>query len=611
MPQVCGHFVVAEKVREALNNPGYLEHNQEALNLGAIGPDLFLLLFDINPSIFDLEELDIAGSDIFDSFQNFLNKIISFYDTIHFARDIFNEVSNKLTGPIEDLAEWIVGQLCIQLLDIVRLSSFNLLEAFKMNLIPETGPVQIRNPFAGLNIRGVSNDEMLKIEASDLSILLRRLGHPYSKDNGYKKCAEANTYKDWWWMDILHYRKTVPFARALLDNCGSDSLLKAYSIGYFSHVGADICGHPYTNGLVGGPFRTHVIRHMLLENISDTWIWKYYHNKDVSIARLDRLIELPDSKVEKIVKYLIKQLELVYPSKIFNSKDKPNVDRLCRAYTTMKHFLRMSTDSGIEPPTPPPSGFAEYLEEIGRSIAGTAQNVVNQFDSDNEWWEWLLAPFLAAAYAGVLLFKIATIPAVLIRNLSESSLRCLAYDIQRGLWEYIVNARWQLSLSGWGKPSSLDLCRQFAKTGYQIPSSRTGERTFNYPYKQVPRDSHGFWLKDPSDIASLDDMKAECCPYPKGATPNIYIDGPGYNIEQDAKLKGFSQRSLTIDDTISIEHETYNRSQFGNAVEFTLKLMNDEYRNAGFDLDGDHGYGFLCWKKGDNGVPEYDNNLIF
>ena len=46
MPQIGGHLIIAEKAKQRLGNPNYLNRNSEAYNLGAVGPDLHLFLFD-------------------------------------------------------------------------------------------------------------------------------------------------------------------------------------------------------------------------------------------------------------------------------------------------------------------------------------------------------------------------------------------------------------------------------------------------------------------------------------------------------------------------------------------------------------------------------------
>ena len=38
---------------------------------------------------------------------------------------------------------------------------------------------------------------------------------------------------------------------------GSDDDLKRYVLGYVSHIGTDVVGHPFVNAVTGGPYRMH------------------------------------------------------------------------------------------------------------------------------------------------------------------------------------------------------------------------------------------------------------------------------------------------------------------------------------------------------------------
>ncbi|TAN61116.1 hypothetical protein EPN18_07280, partial [bacterium] len=88
--------------------------------------------------------------------------------------------------------------------------------------------------------------------------------------------------QDFFWNDMLHYRFTSQFARNLwrlaleAEAVASSDVdrekaekLKAYALGYMTHVGSDVTGHPYVNEKSGGPFRTHWQRHHLVENHMD------------------------------------------------------------------------------------------------------------------------------------------------------------------------------------------------------------------------------------------------------------------------------------------------------------------------------------------------------
>jgi hypothetical protein len=79
--------------------------------------------------------------------------------------------------------------------------------------------------------------------------------------------------QDFFWSDMLHYRKTSQFGRSLWElaaKAPTDSdKLRAYALGYITHLAADTTGHPFVNEKSGGPFRTHWQRHHLVENHMD------------------------------------------------------------------------------------------------------------------------------------------------------------------------------------------------------------------------------------------------------------------------------------------------------------------------------------------------------
>ena len=99
----------------------------------------------------------------------------------------------------------------------------------------------------------------------------RMFGHPFTDDGQWKQPLPPGNYSEWWWMDILHYRRTGAFAKALLNNASGSAQI-SYARGYMTHVAGDICGHPFINGLVDGPFRNHAYRHLVLETLADTWL---------------------------------------------------------------------------------------------------------------------------------------------------------------------------------------------------------------------------------------------------------------------------------------------------------------------------------------------------
>jgi hypothetical protein len=75
---------------------------------------------------------------------------------------------------------------------------------------------------------------------------------------------------------------------------------------------------------------------------------------------------------------------------------------------------------GLRRAVPPPGSPAEFFAEIANSIGNSAAQIPAQFSGKKKWWEILLAPFLAAAYALVTFFKLVTLPGAALARLLTS-----------------------------------------------------------------------------------------------------------------------------------------------------------------------------------------------
>ena len=588
MPQVGGHLVIAEKVKNGLNNPNYIQNNRPVYNLGAIGPDMPFFMFDPGG------ELDI------------LNTVLDVYRTIKDIKEVLDEAADAIVNPAVDLADWFTGGLLKSLGGLVNLS----FEAFRnlvlLTLLPGSTET-IDNPFAGLNYPGLPNDPKITLKASDLSIVFRRFGHPYSHDGSYKSAEPPGLYDNWWWVDVLHYRRTGLFAQTLMNKAGTNDMLRAYATGYWTHIGADVTGHPYVNSVVGGPFREHVIRHMVIENIIDAWLWDHYQNEDIINAGLDEKVDV-GGDIDDIVDLLRDAMQDVYiaptgglpPIKPTHfSNHRPSKEDLERAYKTMLLFLELSTNAGLSPPVPPPGSLDEVVQEVMNELNKTAKKVGQSFKNIKWWqfWMWLLALFAAAARALALIIKLVTLPEAILARVLSAAPRWLIYEIQLALYDYAMNARYALALSGFGKASREDLIRPFSKMVTVNNPYRAGNfYAFRYPYRQTPRLTQAFWLADPMSYNTpLDTPQCESSPYAALAAPSCFVNGPGYYAPQDAALQTFATASSAAA-TVDIEHDTFGGPQFGNAVDFSIRLITGQYPPAPFDLDGDYGYGFLGWE---------------
>lgn len=597
MPQVGGHLIVAEKVIPGLGNSADIQQHRNAYNLGAIGPDMPFFLFD------KIGQIDA------------LNTVLDVYMVIKQIKGVLDKAADAILDPALDLGNWFTGNLLNSVQGLVGLS-FKAFMNFAVTQMLPSSTETIKNPFAGCNYPGIPGEPTLTLTASDISILFRRFGHPYSYDKGYKDPEPFAVYNGWWWTDVMHYRRTGPFAEKLVANAGADPMLTAYAKGYWTHIGADVTGHPYVNAVVGGPYREHVIRHMVQESIIDTWLWNHYKNEDIVSSALHTKVDV-GGDIGPILRLLLQTMNDIYTRPpvltpicpAFFPDSTPSESDLERAYHTMLLFLELSTDTGIAPPIPPPGSIDEVFEEVWNDITREVEEVGESFGKFS-WWNiffWWLALFLAAMHALNVLIKILTLPEATLIRLATLSPRWAIYKVQCLLYEYVINARFSLALSGLGKASREDLIRPFCQIATTNNPYRAGiQFAFEYPSAQVPRSRQAFWLSDPLEYyppnhPKLLKPKAECSPYAPYADPSCFIDGPSYPVAHDAGLLSFAG-SKSPAATVDIEHATFKWPQFGNAVDFSLRLINGQYPAACFDLDADYGYGFLGW---DGATPYY------
>ena len=76
--------------------------------------------------------------------------------------------------------------------------------------------------------------------------------------------------------ELLHWRKTGTFASRLLEGAGNDARHQAYANGYLASYAGKVCGSPFVNSIVGGPYRTQWWRHRYINNYVDSWIYGFY-----------------------------------------------------------------------------------------------------------------------------------------------------------------------------------------------------------------------------------------------------------------------------------------------------------------------------------------------
>jgi hypothetical protein len=388
MPGPYIHMAVAENVRKALANIGSWSNGATTAGLpsldgrtpaelaqiagdhpsyyalGALGPDLFFFLPDFrsicegglrvsiaNPIIRIVETVD----NLYDSFDDWILSRWEYY-LGPIAEDVDEQLS-RFTGDLTTLVKDVLGGLA----------------SIGVNL--------------ALDIASQSKDWF-----SFFSLGLNK---------GYDN-------QDFFWSDMLHYRRTSHYARNLwlrAERAGSDAL-RAYALGYMTHLGADTAGHPFVNEKCGGPYRLHWQRHHLVENHMDAQtyaddygsssVWRQYvesglhykiafdeHGKDnnpplpkpegetlQALYRWRRLLDLDSHMPDELANLLIDAMGDTYATstpptpanastsspRILPTPDgRPHNETVKTAYLWWFRYLKRSTADGFrrDKPSPP------------------------------------------------------------------------------------------------------------------------------------------------------------------------------------------------------------------------------------------------------------------
>lgn len=616
MPKFGGHIVIGEEVGRRL---GYTQDDMngeigKALRLGAVGPDLMLFLMDPAQDNQFLYEALGSGMRV--------------YREIRKIRDKLEEVQNYIGKPVSEIAGWISGGFSDSLLEFTGLAVHSFTSALKMVAFSRT-KVEVINPFQGMDLdllRRIFGPDVMKwatLPQIDVSwnldsdqvtspaYIFRYFGAPYSDDPPFKKPAQAGDYSEWWWMDILHYRRTAPFAAKLLANATAigDPILIAYARGYFSHVGGDIVGHPYVNSLVGGPFRNHALRHMVIESLMDVRIWKDRKNQEIFNSRLDKLVEVSDGSIRSIANLFHQTLTEVFVAPVTGeppiatkhfSRAAPSADDIITAHTTMLGYLGFSTDIGLERPQMPPGNLGEVWDEIRERLQNSIDKI-NQYTHDlgsSSGWNWFAALIGLVMWSAVLVTQLLTLPTALVNQILALKPRWYFYLINSALYDFVSNVRYTMALSGWGYAGSEDLGRS---KSVQLLSIRR-EISEWYPAAMTRR-VDGFWLEHPIDLNTpIEQARTLAGPYQTGHGPDTFIDAMPFDaanrnaLEELAFPPPHTNEAWTTARLHDIQQVNPTTAFLGNAVDFTCELIKGNFPAGSFDLDGDRGYASMQWE---------------
>jgi hypothetical protein len=434
----------------------------------------------------------------------------------------------------------------------------------------------------------------------------------------------------WWWFDTLHYRRTGAYATRLLQNAKPDSPELAYAIGYLTHFAADTVGHPYVNLICGGPFRTHGQRHKLVENHQDVFAWSAVHqDQDFIESRLANAYVIAGSETalpRELNEFILRTLHEVYVAPGYDYGAPMNSSDLDDTYRLWLKWFATTTNA-VDLPKPVPYSltrelqegweqFADNMGDLASAVAQAARGPRGIWDIVKLLATAAVAAVLAAiAIADYLLGTLASLGAAPIRHLLA-----VAYEDLYNSFQWFHQA---LALKGLAFPFKKQLTQHTVQhvlnpgrsdsTGASATSIRNG-----YPYKKfnpphLPHDRH---LVYPRGYGSIPDNMKEWSPstvapdsyfasdvfhYIEGDPEFDTVDADFYQFAKSfTESSGGSMSPAAIEDRFRTLAARGRRGGLGSAVAFSRFLLGQFQQGEtipDFNLDGDRGYAFQCWRR--------------
>jgi hypothetical protein len=448
---------------------GLLQQHRNFASLGAIGPDLFFFLPDFrNEDGINVSSVLVAVLNFLEGLYNAIDPYISKWE--HYLGPISEDTAeemSRLTGGLSETVGDISGEL------------------------------------SGILITAL---EDFVVEQEDWWSFFS-LG----LDKGYDE-------KAYFWSDMLHYRDTGQFARAIWKNADASKSdpARAYALGYITHIATDVTGHAFVNSISGGPFRLHWQRHHLVENHMDAY---WYLNDPTSprsgenypqltesalyfdIAFQDetgdvvnrpsyptggtlrenwerkRLLDVDSSLPDPLSDILRQAMKDVWypdgkhPLILDPTDGRPAPDLISEAYDLFFRYLKLVTVDGFshEPPDPPdlfPNlDFPTMSDPAGDSPPGDGGG-----DGDGSFWDdlldFILSVIAVIAYIVEVAVYLATLPWAILADLITYPLRLgLYYALELPLFHMLKTFRAVLVMTGYMLPMDDEIAQILIQIG--------------------------------------------------------------------------------------------------------------------------------------------------
>ncbi|MFX0108156.1 MAG: zinc dependent phospholipase C family protein, partial [Candidatus Hodarchaeota archaeon] len=550
-----------------------------------------------------------------------INVLYKFYKNIEEVVDIYNRV----VGPIRQIKDE-VGDAMEQTVETLAPSSVELIRQL-IDELKETASLFKSTLATGLFAGVVEGFNFLTDTANLPSVTgtLFQTFKPPMQDNA--------PVSDWYWYDMLHYRKTGDFARSLVDLADTPRK-RAFTHGYLSHIASDVVGHGFVNQVVGGPYRLNVQRHATVENYMDSWKFNQHYEENINFTLFSRL-GLPSSLPAEIGDLLDQAFRQTYtgathPTRLSGDGflSRQQIDQ---TYEVFYKVVELMAKSVVARPEEPFSNALDVLEQAFRDLFEAPPDAPessseacglgdifsfgltessrdcyeNFFEEVGEWLEYLGELIVWAFETLMDMFDLLL---TLLLSLPVMVLLAILYGLQLLLYEIYQASRSILALNGLVTPNPDDLrtshgrnlTTTFQGCGLSSPLvaaeyrlyTRAASVVSEYPRRRSLTTSH---LVCPKGGSELPITVADFNPADDDVTPDQFIINLPLNSEA---IGSYSQAQTPL-----ITHELYGAlSRIGSAVDFTKWMIANanvpENRDAVFtnwNLDSDRGYGYKSW----------------
>ena len=592
MPKYGIHSIVIEDCINHLQtdsryHANILTNNSSLAKLGAIGPDLFFWGPDYK-IVDNFYELYINIKHYVDLYKELMEPI----------EKIKEEVEEKVIEPMEDT---------IEILFPSTYTEFRILFDELKRATEAYDTAKTTTIFAGV------------IEGVELTGNTVGLG---SAINGFFKTFEPDLYYnrpeiDWYWFDMLHYRKSGEFANNLVKYADTDKK-KAYAYGYLSHIATDMVGHSFVNQVVGAPYRSNVWRHVTVENYMDTWKFSRYYNGESINQYLREKLELPqvnepfddvpklDSEITDLLHCAFDKTysDVLHPIRIKDGfYSRKNIEN---TYEIFVRVMNLMEQSYLVPPEEP-------FEDVMDILADALNNVINSSQppippSSSCTWndvlsssphcrnlseiieEWIDYGVQLLEWQSKLMFAIIDMLIATFLSLPVAVVLSILYGFQLICYSIYRTVRMILSLNGlvYPEPDELEW-----PIGQRLTMLVQECGVKDYPSTGIPsRNNHAC----PVNTIERESIKAGLYSG-RLSNPDSFIGDSNGTINID-NLKAY----VDADNPEETKMKQDAGLAIGNAIPLTLWMIKNaeiptlqKYVFTNWNLDSDRGYGYKTW----------------